>query len=87
MDGDLTVEILKQVRDGVNAMHRDLRDRSDGLGGRIGGTEQRVDRLGGDFRNVEADLRRVNQELSDRVSLARRIADDQARHLAAFHSA
>jgi cob(I)alamin adenosyltransferase len=67
---ELTVEILKQIRDGVNHLGTSLGERVDhletSLSERIDGTNGRLDR--------------VEQGLLDLGTFMRQIARDQARH-------
>jgi len=73
MADDLTVEILKQIRDGITSLKVDVNERLDGLSGRIDETNQRLDQT-----NVR--LERVEQGLVDIGLFMKQIALDQARH-------
>ena len=66
MNGDLTVEILKQIRDGISSMHGDFNERLDKTNERLGETNHRLDK--------------VEQGLLDLGQFMRQIALDQARH-------
>jgi hypothetical protein len=70
MGDDITVEILREIRDGITSMHVDFTERLDGLrvdfNQRLDGTNQR--------------LERVEQGLLDLGHFMRQIALDQAKH-------
>ena len=73
MGDDLTIEILKQIRDGIGSMHTDLNARLDGLNERVDGLNVRVDGL-----NVRVD--RVERGLLDLGKFMRTIALAQTKH-------
>jgi chromosome segregation ATPase len=78
MGDDITIEILKQIRDSIVRMNRDLSDRIDG-------TNERLDRVESRLGNVETRLGRVENGLNDLGEFMRQIARDQARH-ESFHT-
>lgn len=71
---DLTVEILKQIRDGVTS----LREGQDATNERLGEANQRLER-------VEGKLVQVDTGLRDLGGFMRQIALDQTRH-ETFHT-
>jgi hypothetical protein len=71
MAADLTLEVLREIRDGIREMHEDFNARLDQ-------TNQRLDQT-----NVR--LERVEHGLSDLGRFMRQIALDQAKH-ERFHS-
>jgi cob(I)alamin adenosyltransferase len=77
MGSDITVEILKQIRDGITSMHGDFNERLDHLRGdfneRLDATNERLDGTNG-------RLERVEQGLLDLGQFMRQIALDQSRH-------
>jgi len=74
---ELTVEILKQIRDGVDHLGTSLGDRIDRLGERVDHLETSLgDRIDG----TNGRLDRVEQGLLDLGKFMRQIARDQARH-------
>jgi hypothetical protein len=66
MANDITVEILKDIRDGITSMHGGLDGLRADFNERLDGTNQR--------------LERVEQGLLDLGQFMRQIALDQARH-------
>ena len=66
MADDVTVEILKQIRDGISSLRGDFNERLDQTNQRLDQTNQR--------------LERVDQGLTDLGQFMRQIALDQARH-------
>ena len=70
---DVTVEILKEIRDGVAHLGSTLGDRIDGLGDRIDGLGERLD-------GTNERLDRVEHGLLDLGKFMRQIARDQARY-------
>ena len=74
---ELTVEILKQIRDGVDNLGSSLGDRIDRLGERVDHLETS---LGERIDGTNGRLDRVEQGLFDLGKFMRQIARDQARH-------
>ena len=70
---DLTVEILKQIRDGIRDMQQDFNARLDQTNARLDQTNERLD-------ESNTRLERVEQGLLDLGKFMRQIAVDQARH-------
>ena len=73
MGDDVTVEILKQIRDGITSMNRDFNVRQDETNQRLDQTNQRLDQ-------TNQRLERVEQGLLDLGRFMKQIALDQARH-------
>ena len=77
MATDVTVEILKEIRDGITSMHGDFTGRIDKLredfNERLDATNERLD-------GNNQCLERVEQGLLDLGHFMRQIALDQARH-------
>ena len=65
MTHDLTVDILRQIRDGITSMHGDFNDRFDGLGDRFDGLGMKVDGLATRLDGTNERLGRVEQGLLD----------------------
>ncbi|MSP60838.1 MAG: hypothetical protein EXR72_10945 [Myxococcales bacterium] len=78
MGDDLTVEILKQIGDGITSVGDEVRTMGTNLGERIDRTHDRLDKL-------ETRFGRVEQGLVDLGGFMRQIAGDQQRH-EGFHS-
>lgn len=81
MGDDLTVEILKQIRDGVFATNARL----DSMNDRIDQTNSRLDQTNSRLDQMIIRLDRVEQGVSDFGKIMRHIALDQAKH-ERFHS-
>jgi cob(I)alamin adenosyltransferase len=81
---DLTVEILKQIRDSVVAVGARVDHLESSLGGRIDHLEsslgERIDRLGERVDGTNRRLDRVEQGVLDLGKFMRTIARDQVRH-------
>lgn len=73
MATDLTVEILREIRDSVRTMNLDTNERFERLEKRFESMDQRLER-------VEQRLERVDQGLTDLGQFMRRIALDQSCH-------
>jgi prefoldin subunit 5 len=73
MTSELTIEILKQIRDGITSMREDFNQRLDQTNQRLDQTNQRLD------QTIQR-LDRVEQGLTDLGQFMRQIALDQARH-------
>ena len=80
MGEDVTVEILKQIRDGITSMNRDFNDRLDQTNQRLDQTNQRLDQTNQSLDQTNQRLERVEQGLLDLGRFMREIALDQARH-------
>jgi polyhydroxyalkanoate synthesis regulator phasin len=74
---DLTVEILKQIRDGVDNLGSSLGERIDRLGERVDHLETS---LGERIDGTNQRLDRVEQGMLDLGKFMRQIARDQSRH-------
>lgn len=75
---DLTVEILKEIRDSIRSLQSDFNQRLDQTNERLDQTNQRLD------QNNQR-LERVEHGLNDLGKFMRQIALDQAEH-ERFHS-
>lgn len=80
MAKDLTVEILKQIRDGIGSLKQDFNDRLDQTNQRLDQTNQRLDQTNQRLEKVDQRLERVEQGLLDLGQFMRQIALDQAKH-------
>ena len=78
MTTDLTVEILREIRDGIHELRDDFNARLDQTNARLDQTNARLDQT-----NVR--LERVEHGLNDLGKFMRQIALDQAKHQR-FHS-
>jgi cob(I)alamin adenosyltransferase len=77
MGDDLTVEILRQIRDGISAMRVDFNQRLDALREDF---DQRLDQTNQRLDQTNQRLERVEQGLLDLGQFIRQIALDQAKH-------
>jgi hypothetical protein len=73
MGDDITVEILKQIRDGISGMRQDFNSRFDALQATVGSLDVRLGSL-------DVRLGRVENGLSDLGEFMRQIALDQTKH-------
>ena len=80
MATDLTVELLKQIRDGVNGMRDDFNNRIESLRGEVVTMREHVGHMDQRLERVEQRLGRVEQGLGDLGQFMRQIALDQAKH-------
>jgi hypothetical protein len=84
MASEITVEILKQIRDGITSMHGDFAERLDKLredfNERVDATNERLDATNERLDGNNQRLDRVEQGLIDLGHFMRQIALDQARH-------
>ncbi len=78
MTTDLTIEILREIRDGIRELRQDFNERLDQTNERLDQTNARLDQS-------NARLERVEIGLQDLGTFMRRIALDQAKH-ERFHS-
>ena len=78
MTTDLTIEILREIRDGIGALREDFNERLDQTNQRLDQTNQRLDQS-------NERLGRVECGLNDLGKFMRQIAVDQAKH-ERFHS-
>jgi len=78
MGDEVTIEILKQIRDGIGSMRQDFNERLDRTNERLDQTNQCLDQ-------TNQRLGRVEQGLLDLGKFMRQIALDQAKH-DRFHS-
>ncbi len=77
---DLTIEILKQIRDGIHSMREDFNARLDQTNARLDQTNARLDQTNARLETSNVRLERVEQGLLDLGQFMRQIALDQARH-------
>jgi hypothetical protein len=84
MADDLTVEILKQIRDGVGALRGDMNERLGVLTADMEAMRtdlnERIDRTNQRLDENNLRLERVEHGLNDLGTFMRQIAPDQARH-------
>jgi len=73
MTADLTIEILREIRDGIGALRADFNARLDQTNQRLDETNQRLDQ-------TNQRLGRVEHGLNDLGKFMRQIALDQAKH-------
>lgn len=78
MTTDLTIEILREIRDGIGGLREDFNQRLDQTNQRLDQTNQRLDQS-------NERLGRVERGLNDLGKFMRQIAVDQAKH-ERFHS-
>jgi cob(I)alamin adenosyltransferase len=77
-DSELTIEILREIRDGIRDLRTDFMQRLDETNSRLDQTNSRLDQTNSRLANVEHGLH-------DLGKFMRQIALDQARH-ERFHS-
>ena len=93
---DITIEILKDIRDEVHTLREDTNARLDEVSGRVGETNTRLDRL--EHRQTEAEVRmrteatsivgavdRLREVLVEDRTLRRQV-DDHERRLRAIET-
>ena len=80
MASDLTVEVLREIRDDIRLMHSDFNQRLDQTNQRLDQTNQRLDQTNGRLDETNGRLGRVEQGLLDLGKFMRQIALDQSRH-------
>ena len=73
MATDITIEILREIRDGIHDLRGDFNLRLDQTNARLDQTNERLDQ-------TNERLERVEHGLNDLGKFMRRIALDQARH-------
>jgi archaellum component FlaC len=78
MAADLTIEILREIRDGIRDLREDFNARLDDTNQRLDQTNERLDQ-------TNQRLERVEHGLNDLGRFMRQIALDQAKH-ERFHS-
>jgi archaellum component FlaC len=78
MAADLTIEILREIRDGIRDLREDFNARLDDTNRRLDQTNERLDQ-------TNQRLERVEHGLNDLGRFMRQIALDQAKH-ERFHS-
>ena len=78
MTTDLTIVVLREIRDSIREMRQDFNERLDQTNARLDQTNARLDQS-------NARLERVEIGLQDLGTFMRRIALDQAKH-ERFHS-
>lgn len=72
-DSELTIEILREIRDGIRDLRTDFMQRLDETNARLDQTNSRLDQTNSRLANVEHGL-------NDLGKFMRQIALDQARH-------
>lgn len=84
MATDLTIEILREIRDGVLDLRRDLNTQISELredfNARLDQTNSRLDQTNSRLDQTNSRLERVEHGLGDLGKFMRSIAVDQARH-------
>jgi predicted nucleic acid-binding Zn-ribbon protein len=85
MSADLTIEILREIRDGIGALRDDFNARLDQTNQRLDQTNQQLDQTNQRLDQTNERLGRVEGGLSDLGKFMRQIALDQAKH-ERFHS-
>jgi chromosome segregation ATPase len=83
MARDLTVEVLREIRDEMRGMRGDLgktNERLDQTNERLDQTNERLDQVNGRLDQTNSRLGRVEHGLVDLGGFMRQIALDQARH-------
>ncbi|MCF7993707.1 MAG: hypothetical protein K9L32_06390 [Chromatiaceae bacterium] len=73
MTSDLTIEILREIRDGISGLRAEFIERLDQTNARLDQTNARLDQANARLGNVE-------QGLNDLGKFMRQIALDQAQH-------
>ncbi|NEX18395.1 MAG: hypothetical protein C1943_17765 [Halochromatium sp.] len=73
MTSDLTIEILREIRDGISGLRAEFIERLDQTNARLDQTNARLDQTNARLGNVE-------QGLNDLGKFMRQIALDQAQH-------
>jgi archaellum component FlaC len=73
MATDLTIEVLREIRDGIRELREDFNARLDQTNQRLDETNQRLEQ-------TNERLERVEHGLNDLGGFMRRIALDQAKH-------
>jgi septal ring factor EnvC (AmiA/AmiB activator) len=85
MTTDLTIEILREIRDGIGALRVDFNQRLDQTNERLDQTNERLDQTNQRLDQSNERLGRVERGLNDLGKFMRQIAVDQAKH-ERFHS-
>jgi cob(I)alamin adenosyltransferase len=77
---DLTIEILRDIRDGIRDLRTDFIQRLDETNSRLDQTNSRLDQTNARLDQTNARLENVEHGLNDLGKFMRQIALDQARH-------
>ena len=85
MAADLTIEILREIRDGIRDLREDFNARLDDTNQRLDRTNERLDQTNERLEQTNQRLERVEHGLNDLGRFMRQIALDQAKH-ERFHS-
>jgi uncharacterized coiled-coil DUF342 family protein len=72
---DLTVELLKQIRDGVHATRTDLVERLDLIGGKLDQTNARLDQTNARLDQTNSRLGRLEGSVAELVGHVSTLAD------------
>lgn len=83
MAEDLTLEVLKQIRDGIRSLNDRVEETNQhlvGVDGRLEKVEGGLAGVNGRLEKVETRFERVESGLNDLGKFMRQIALDQARH-------
>jgi len=80
MATDLTIEILREIRDGVHDLRRDVNTQISELRGEVSELRGEVFELRGQMSELNTRVGRVEHGLLDLGRFMRQIALDQARH-------
>ena len=85
MATDLTIQILREIRDGIRELRDDFNARLDQTNARLDQTNARLDQTNEQLGHTNSRLERVEHGLNDLGRFMRQIALDQAKH-ERFHS-
>ncbi|MBK5938918.1 hypothetical protein [Halochromatium roseum] len=80
MSTDLTIEILREIRDGISGLRTEFIERLDQTNARLDQTNARLDQTNARLDQTNARLGNVEQGLADLGKFMRQIALDQAKH-------
>lgn len=80
MATDLTIEILREIRDGISGLRKEFIDRLDQTNDRLDQTNNRLDQTNARLEQTNSRLANVEQGLNDLGKFMRQIALDQAKH-------
>jgi chromosome segregation ATPase len=80
MTTDITVQILREIRDGIHELRNDFNARLDQTNARLDQTNARLDQTNARLDQSNARLERVEHGLEDLGKFMRQIALDQAKH-------
>jgi predicted DNA-binding protein len=77
MTTDITVQILREIRDGIHELRNDFNARLDAM---CGDFAQRLDQTSSRLSQTDAHLERIEQGLTDLGQFTRQFALGQAKH-------